>query len=217
MLAIVDDEQELFGAHGGRDTVARHGARAQREAERGGDGGGDELRAGQGPELGDEHAVGKSREKVSGDLQAQSRLADAPGADQGDQPMLGNQVHGVSELGLPADQLRNGLGKVRRRREHRRGGRGRRRADLARELIATPGHCPDEVAIGAEDLSQCGNLRLEDVLLDDPVGPHAADEVVLAEDRAVSVDEGHQRVERPPAQLDRPAIDQQLAAVAGRP
>ena len=33
----------------------------------------------------------------------------------------------------------------------------------------------------------------------------------------VSVDEGHQRIERPPAQLDRPAIDQQLAAVADDP
>ena len=29
----------------------------------------------------------------------------------------------------------------------------------------------------------------------------------------MSVDEGHQRIERPPTQLDGPAIDQQLAAM----
>jgi hypothetical protein len=36
----------------------------------------------------------------------------------------------------------------------------------------------------------------------------------LSEDRAASVDEGHQRIERPTAQLDRSAIGQQLATMA---
>jgi len=60
-------------------------------------------------------------------------------------------------------------------------------------------------------------LGLQVVLLDDPVRPHAAQEFVLAEDRAAGVDEGHERIERPPAQLDRPAIGQQLAAVSDNP
>ena len=128
--------------------------------------------------------------------------------------MLGNQVHGVLELGLPADQLRNGLGKIRRRREHRRGGRGRRPADLARELIATPGHCPDEVTIGAERLSKRRDLGLEVVLLDDPVGPYPAQQLVLAEDSATGVEEGHEGVEGAPAEVDRQAIGEQLSAMA---
>ena len=127
--------------------------------------------------------------------------------------MLHHEIQGVSELRLSADQFRKGLGKVPHSRERRRGVRGRR-ADLARELISAPGHRPDEMAIGAEHLTQGGDLRREVVLLDDPVGPHAAHELVLAEDCAASVDEGHERLERPRAQLDRPAIGQQLAAMA---
>jgi hypothetical protein len=43
---------------------------------------------------------------------------------------------------------------------------------------------------------------------------HAAHDFVFAEDRAASVDEGQERIERPTAQLDRSAIRQQLAAMA---
>ncbi len=148
------------------------------------------------------------------DLQAQSRLADAAGADQGDQPMRGDQVRDVSELSLSADQVRHGLRKVRHPGGHSSNGRGRRRTDLARELIAASRHRPDQIAISAKHPSEHGDLGLKVVLLDNPVGPHAAHEFVLAEDRAASVEEGHQRIERPPAQLDRLAIGQQLAAMA---
>jgi len=56
-------------------------------------------------------------------------------------------------------------------------------------------------------------LGLHVVLLDDPVGPHAAHELVLGEDRAARVDEGHECIERSRAELDRPAVGQQLAAM----
>ena len=70
------------------------------------------------------------------------------------------------------------------------------------------------MAIGAQNLSEHGDLGSQVVFLDDPVRPHAAHELVLADDRAASVDEGNQRIERPTAQLDRSAIGQQLAAMA---
>jgi hypothetical protein len=57
-------------------------------------------------------------------------------------------------------------------------------------------------------------LSRQVVFLDNPVRPHAAHEFVLTEDRAASVDEGEQRIERAPAQLDPSAICQQLAAMA---
>jgi len=61
MFAVVEDYQELFCADGRRDAFGRHDARAEREAERGRHGGGDEVRVPERPELRDEHAVGKSR------------------------------------------------------------------------------------------------------------------------------------------------------------
>ena len=214
VLTVVDHQQELPGADRARDTFVRHNARNGGDAERARHRGRDELWTRQGAELGDEDAIGKSRRKIPRDLQGQACLADAAGADQADQPMLGDQRRDCCELDLSTDQLRHRLRKVRRPRGRRTTGRGRRRADLARELIATPGHRPDEVAIGAKELSEHGDLSRQVVLLDHPVRPHAAQELVFAEDRAASVDEGHQRIERPTAQLDRSAIGQQLPAMA---
>ncbi len=173
-----------------------------REAERARHGGRDKLWTRQGAELGDEYAIGKSGQKVPCDLQAQSRLADAAGADQADQPMLGGQGRHFSEFGLATDQFRQRLRKVRRPRGSRTGGRGCRYANLTRELIAAPGHRPDEIAIGAKELSEPGDLGREVIFFDHSVRPDAAHELVFAEDRAASVEEGHQRIERPTAQLD---------------
>jgi hypothetical protein len=70
------------------------------------------------------------------------------------------------------------------------------------------------MTIGAQSLSECGDLGRQVVFFDHSVRPHAAHELVFAEDRAPCVDEGYQRIERPTAQLDRSAIGQQLAAMA---
>ena len=208
VLTVVDDQQELPGADRARDTFVRHGARNVREAERTRHSGRDKLRTRQGAELGDEYAIGKSRQKVPRDLQAQSRLADAAGADQADQSMFGGQGRDFCEFDLSTDQFRHRLRKVRHPRGRRTSGRGSRRADFARELIAASGHRPDEVAIGAKELSEHGDLSRQVVFLDDPVRPHAAHELVLTEDLAASVDEGQQRIERATAELDRSTIGQ---------
>jgi hypothetical protein len=70
------------------------------------------------------------------------------------------------------------------------------------------------MAIGAKYLSERGDLGWQVVFLDDSVRPHEAHEPVFIEHRAARVDEGHQRIERPTAQLNRSPIGQQLATIA---
>jgi hypothetical protein len=70
------------------------------------------------------------------------------------------------------------------------------------------GHRPDQMTIGSEYLSEHGDLGRQVGFLDDLVRPHAAKEFVFAKDRAASLDEDHQRIERSLAQLDRAPIDQ---------
>ena len=103
-----------------------------------------------------------------------------------------------------------------RRRQNRAGGGGGK-AHLARELVATPGHRLHEVAVRAEHLAQRGELKLEIVLFDDPVRPDGAHQLVFAEHTAASVDEGHERIERSPAEADQPAIDKDVPAITGPP
>jgi len=70
------------------------------------------------------------------------------------------------------------------------------------------------MAISAKRPSEQGDLGWQVVFLDDPVRPHAAHELVFAEDRPASVNEGDQRIERPTTQFDGSAICQQFAAMA---
>jgi hypothetical protein len=70
------------------------------------------------------------------------------------------------------------------------------------------------MAIGRKQLSELRDLSREVISLDDPVRPHAAQELLFAEDRAVRLEESHQRVERPATQLHRSTVDQQLPAMA---
>ena len=46
-------------------------------------------------------------QQLARDLEAQPRLADAPGADQRDQPMRDHQIGHLAELGVSADQFGN--------------------------------------------------------------------------------------------------------------
>jgi hypothetical protein len=71
--------------------------------------------------------------------------------------MLGDQGRDFFELGLPTDQFRNRLRKIRHPRGGRRGS-GRGGVDLARELVATPGNRSDEMAVGAKYLSEHSDL-----------------------------------------------------------
>jgi len=56
-------------------------------------------------------------------------------------------------------------------------------------------------------------LGREVIFFDHSVRPDAAHELVFAEDRTASVEEGYQCIERPTAEFDRATIGQQLAAI----
>ena len=80
--------------------------------------------------------IGKSREPVSCDLQAEARLADAAGAGQGDQPMRGGKAPDRAKIVVPADQLRHRLREIGRRRRRGRVGLSCRRDSGASALAA---------------------------------------------------------------------------------
>ena len=100
-----------------RDAMRRRRARSEFEPERGGDGDRDEVGIGERRELDDPDPVGKFRQQVSCDLEAEPRLADAAGAGQRDEAMGGAEVQDLVELGVAADQFGNRLRQVRRRRD----------------------------------------------------------------------------------------------------
>jgi hypothetical protein len=161
-------------------------------------------------QLGQPDAVGEPRRQLTRDFQTQARLAYAARTGQRHQPVgrgqLDHRAHGC----IAADQLGHGLGQVRpgRGRRPRSGG-----ADLTGELIATPGHRSDQIAVIAECLPERGNLSLEVVFLDGPVRPDPAHQDVFVDDRAAGVDEHEQRVEGPPAQRDGFAVGDELSAM----
>ena len=78
---------------------------------------------------------------------------------------------------------------------------------LRGQLVAAPGHGPDEIAVGSQGLAQCRDLGLKAVLLNDPSRPHAAHQLVLGQD------ERQEHVESAAAELDGLAVCQQLAAM----
>jgi hypothetical protein len=66
------------------------------------------------------------------------------------------------------------------------------RANLVRELIPAARDRSDQIAVGPQCLSQDGNSGLKIVFLDNPPGPHAAHQLVLADDPSPGVDQSHQ-------------------------
>ena len=213
VLAIVDDEEQMLGPQGHRDAVGGHRTGPERQAEGGSDGDRDEVGIGERPELREPGAIEEPWQQLPRRLERQSCLADATRAGQGHEAVCDDQVRDVAERSLPPDQLGLRRGKVREARRH--GGAGRHPlADLAGELVPAAGHGSNEIAIGAEHLAQCGDLPLEVILLDNPVGPYPVHQFVLAEDSAPGVDEDHEGIERASAEFDRPAVGEQLSAMA---
>jgi len=61
------------------------------------------------------------------------------------------------------------------------------------------------------------DLGAQITLFDDPAGPSAADQLVLADDCSVRLDQCHQHVEGAPAELYRPAVGKNFAAMRQDP
>ena len=228
MLTIVEHEHELLRAEPVRNTFGRYRTSGEIEAEGCCHGGRDKLGIGQGRQLRDPNPVDKSRQQVSCDLAAEACLADTSRTDQGDEAMGGAEVQDLVQLDVAADQLRNRLREVCRRA----GWRGRRlshprsclriricrdRADLAGELVASPGNRADQAAVGRECLTQRRDLGLQAVVFDDPIWPDAIHQRVLIDYSTGRLDERHQHIERAPAELHPPALGEKLAAMRQDP
>jgi hypothetical protein len=82
----------------------------------------------------------------------------------------------------------------------------RQDAGLAGELIAAAGDRADQLALCPESSAQRRNLGMQIFLLDDPVGPHARHQRILAEDSSARLDQRLQQIESAPAELDRLAV-----------
>jgi hypothetical protein len=87
-------------------------------------------------------------------------------------------------------------------------------AALAGELVAVAGDRVDQLALRPESGAQRLNLGVQIFLLDDPIEPHARHQRILAEDSSARLD---QHVESAPAEVDRPAVGEELAAMRQHP
>jgi hypothetical protein len=142
--------------------------------------------------------------------------------------MGGSQAQDLAQLIVPANQLGNRLRQICWRQ--RRCGQRRRHscasalvwarrqnAGFAGELVAAPGDGADQIPLCAKGSAQCRDLGLQAVFLDDAVWPHPRHQRVLGDNPAARLDQRHQDVEGAPAELDRPAVGEQLAAVRRYP
>jgi len=228
MLAIVEHNHDLLRTERVRRGLRRCRARNEFKPECGGDGDRDEVRIGQRRQLGGPDPIGERRQLLSCDLEAKPRLADASGAGQGDQAVGGAKAQDLGQLGVTADQFGNLLRQVRgragwhgRRFSHFRGRLGIRRrrggADLSGELVSASSGRADQVAVRREHLAQCRDVDLQIILFDDPAGPNALHQRILADDSAARLDQCHQHVERARSKFHRPIVGKQLASIGQNP
>jgi hypothetical protein len=219
MLAIVEHEQQLPPAQGGREPLRGPASRAALQAERRVDGARRQVRIGEGRELREPDAIGKFLEHGPRRLEPEARLADAAGPHERDQPVVAQQLAHFPQLGLAADEIRHRRRQVGRDvpRRRRRAGRGRQcaplgieRPHLAREAVAAQRHGENEAAILAERLAQGGDLHLDVAFLDHGAGPDAREQLLLGDELALGLDQNEQHVERPGAERNGRITEAQL-------
>jgi hypothetical protein len=89
----------------------------------------------------------------------------------------------------------------------------RQQPDFAGELVAPPGHSADQSRLRTQRRAQRRNLHLQDILLDDPVRPHASHQRLLADHGATRLDQRQQYVMRAPAKPDWLTVGKQFTAI----
>ena len=214
VLAVVEHEQQRAAAYGGGERLARDRPGHRHHAERTRHRGADQLGVDERPQLGQPHAVGMARHHLARHLEGEARLADAAGADQRQQAVMRQQLADIGDDGLAPDQLGHPLGQVGRHANRRQlGDRSVAALHLGGELVAAPGDGADRSALVAQRPAQGGNVRVQAVVLDHATGPDPVHQLLVADDPAAALDERHQHVEGAPADLDRLAAVEQLAAM----
>jgi hypothetical protein len=89
-------------------------------------------------------------------------------------------------------------------------------AHLGGELIAATGDRTDQVGVG-QSYAERPDLGAQIALFDDPTRPGAADQLVFADDGPVGLDQRHKHVEGAPAELYRPTVGKNFAAMRQDP
>ena len=157
----------------------------------------------------------------------QPRLANAPGPSQRDKPMRAHQVDDLSELVIPADQLRNRLRHISWRKRSRRC-LARTEAGalivpvrpslyLTNELVAASRDRADQIAVRPQGGSQRRDMGLQVVFLYDPAGPYPPHQRVLGDYGTTRLDQRHQDIECRAAELNRLAVSNHFAAMRQHP
>ena len=164
MLAIVEHKQDMLSAQRAGHTLGCGGAGDDFEAKCGRDGGRNEVGVGERREFGGPDSVRELRQQSAGSLEGESRLADAAGAGEGDEPMLSGKLHDLPQFVIPADQFGDLLRYIGRWHGGLRLRSGPHRAhtlclrartvDFASELVAASGDRPDQRAIRPQGSAQ---------------------------------------------------------------
>lgn len=138
-------------------------------------------------------------------------LADAAGADDGDEPMQGQFSRDLLDGVVSANHLRE-RGRYGPERGHSRGWpvlRGRGAVQGSREAIATAGHVDDiagAFAAIAQGLAQGRDVEAQAALVDIHVSPDPLDQFPLVDDLAGSLGEKDEDVECTTAKMKRGAV-----------
>jgi hypothetical protein len=83
-------------------------------------------------------------------------------------------------------------------------------AQHAGEPIAAAKFRKNQIAVCAERFAQCVNLKFEVVLRYHHARPHSADELFFRDERAIGSQKDQQDIQGAPAELDWPAVSEQL-------
>ncbi len=119
MLAVVEDEQQPAVGAMPDQRLRRGTARFLLDPQRGGDRLRHQFRICKRRQFDQPHAVGEIIERVGCDLERQAGLAEAAGADDGDEPCSAQQFPDLAQLTLAADERRDLLRQVVRYRFER--------------------------------------------------------------------------------------------------
>jgi hypothetical protein len=108
LFEVVEDEENLFGAKLGGQSIVERFVAWRVHAQVLGDRGGHEPGFAHGGERDERDPVGEVATDLFGDAQRQPRFADAPGAGKGEQAHVvpPQQRHHLGNLALPPDQRR---------------------------------------------------------------------------------------------------------------
>src|SRR5471032_493497 len=214
VLAVVEQEQQVSGVKTCREPLKRRGFVAWRETEGYGERCRKEIGRRRCGELREVNTIGEVRNKLARGFEREPGLAYATRPDERDQSVLQHRVVDFTQCLFSTDDRRNSGGKPNAREsswQPRRERRGLSHGEIPDELVAPSCDSQYGRAIVAQSAAQRRDLPLKRVLFDDTVSPNPLHDPIFAQDRTAGFDQGDQKIKRPVANIDLPAVMQHLA------